>query len=60
MEFNVLDTNRETRARRGLLRLGNRCIETPAFMPVGTRASVKTLAPWDLDEVGAGIVLANT
>jgi len=60
MEFRVLDTNEATGARRGILSLGGRQIETPAFMPVGTRASVKTLAPWDLEEVGAQIVLANT
>ncbi len=30
------------------------------FMPVGTQATVKTLAPEELDEMGAGIILANT
>ena len=34
--------------------------ETPMFMPVGTRATVKTLAPEELYEAGSGIVLANT
>ena len=29
-------------------------------MPVGTRASVKTLTPWDLEEIGVGILLSNT
>jgi queuine tRNA-ribosyltransferase len=47
-------------ARRGSLTLAHGIVETPAFMPVGTAASVKTLAPRDLREIGAQIVLANT
>lgn len=35
-------------------------IETPVFMPVGTQATVKTMAPWELEELGAGIILSNT
>ena len=35
-------------------------IETPVFMPVGTYATVKTLTPEDLQEIGAGIILSNT
>ena len=34
--------------------------KTPMFMPVGTRATVKTLSPEELYDLGAGIVLANT
>jgi len=34
-------------------------IQTPVFMPVGTNASVKSLSPLDLEEVGAQIILAN-
>ena len=61
MEFAVLDRpTPSTRGRRGALRVAGREIPTPAFMPVGTRASVKTLAAWDLEEIGAEIVLANT
>jgi queuine tRNA-ribosyltransferase len=47
-------------ARRGSLRLAHGVVETPAFMPVGTAASVKTLTPADLRELGAQIILANT
>lgn len=60
MEFRVLSTPDRTRGRLGELRVGERVVATPAFMPVGTRATVKTLAPWDLEEVGASLVLANT
>jgi queuine tRNA-ribosyltransferase len=47
-------------ARRGSLELAHGTIETPAFMPVGTLATVKGLAPRDLREAGAQIVLSNT
>ena len=35
-------------------------IDTPAFIPVGTRASVKTLTNAQLEEIGAQIILGNT
>jgi queuine tRNA-ribosyltransferase len=47
-------------ARRGRLRLAHGDVQTPAFMPVGTSATVKALSPSDLVEIGAQIVLANT
>lgn len=47
-------------ARRGRMRLAHGDVETPAFMPVGTAATVKALSPHDLVEIGAQIVLANT
>ncbi len=47
-------------ARRGTLTLEHGNLETPAFMPVGTAATVKGLTPRDLRETGAQIVLANT
>ncbi|HMD03364.1 MAG TPA: tRNA guanosine(34) transglycosylase Tgt, partial [Candidatus Baltobacteraceae bacterium] len=48
------------RARRGSLALAHGVVDTPAFMPVGTAASVKGLTPQDLVDLGAQIVLANT
>ena len=50
----------EGAARAGSLRLPHGTVETPAFMPVGTQASVRTLSPDDLRSVGARMVLANT
>ncbi len=47
-------------ARRGTLSLAHGDIDTPAFMPVGTAASVKGLTPRDLHEIGIRILLANT
>ncbi len=49
-----------TRARAGRLETPHGVVETPAFMPVGTNATVKALDPDDLVEVGAQIILANT
>ncbi len=47
-------------ARRGCIRLSRGVIDTPAFMPVGTAATVKALTPQVLEEIGAQIVLTNT
>ncbi len=46
-------------ARRGELVTRHGVIQTPVFMPVGTRAAVKGLDPRDLRDLGAGIILAN-
>jgi len=53
-------TARDGAARAGLLELKHGQVRTPVFMPVGTQASVKTLCPQDLREVGAEIILGNT
>jgi queuine tRNA-ribosyltransferase len=47
-------------ARRGELRTPRGAVATPAFMPVGTQATVKGLAPEAVRATGADIVLANT
>lgn len=48
------------RARRGRLTTAHGTIETPAFMPVGTAATVKAMTPEDVRATGAEIVLCNT
>jgi len=48
------------RSRRGELQLARGSVLTPNFMPVGTYGAVKALAPWELKELGAQIILANT
>ena len=48
------------RARRGVLHTRRGDIQTPIFMPVGTRGSVKAVSPAELDELGAQIILGNT
>ncbi len=56
--FSVLQTCGA--ARRGVLRTPHGPVDTPAFMPVGTRAAVKGLSPAQLAETRTQIVLANT
>ena len=47
-------------ARRGVLTTRRGTVQTPVFMPVGTRASVKAMSPAELEELGAEIILGNT
>lgn len=49
----------DTGARAGRIHTPHGSFDTPIFMPVGTQASVKTLAPEELKEMGAGIILSN-
>ena len=59
ISFTVEKTD-PTGARRGRLTTPHGVIETPVFMPVGTQATVKGLRQETLEELGAGIILANT
>ncbi|MCL2821944.1 MAG: tRNA guanosine(34) transglycosylase Tgt [Firmicutes bacterium] len=47
-------------ARTGEFFTPHGVINTPVFMPVGTRATVKSLTPYEIDDTGAQIILANT
>jgi len=47
-------------ARAGTIVTPHGEVPTPCFMPVGTVATVKGMAPWDLSEVGATMILSNT
>jgi len=47
-------------ARRGELRTAHGVVQTPAFMPVGTRGAVKALTHRDVEDLGAEIILGNT
>lgn len=49
-----------TAARAGVLNTSHGKIETPIFMPVGTQATVKALAPEELETLGAKVILGNT
>jgi queuine tRNA-ribosyltransferase len=57
--FRVTARDGATRARAGVLQTPHGTVQTPLFMPVGTRGTVKGLAPRDLNEAGAQIILAN-
>ena len=51
---------RDGSARAARLKTPHGVVETPCFMPVGTKATVKAVSPRELDELGAQVVLANT
>jgi len=58
LRFTVL--NRDGGARRGELTTAHGVVQTPAFMPVGTRGAVKSITGRDLEDLGAEILLGNT
>ncbi len=51
---------KQTGARYGILHTPHSNFETPIFMPVGTKANVKTLIPSEIEEVSDGLILGNT
>ncbi|MGX1100076.1 tRNA guanosine(34) transglycosylase Tgt [Amorphus sp. MBR-141] len=55
--FSLLATDGQ--ARRGRIATAHGLVETPAFMPVGTQATVKTMLPEHVRETGADVVLGN-
>lgn len=59
-KFELLKECKRTGARAGILHTPHGDIETPIFMPVGTQATVKTMSPEELKEIGAQIILSNT
>src|SRR5262249_22492912 len=58
--FTVIKKDSSSNARLGRLVTPHGEVETPAFMAVGTQATVKAMTPRDLEEAGCGIVLGNT
>src|SRR5438105_4517058 len=58
--FELLTTDRDSKARHGRLMTAHGAIETPAFMPIGTQGSVKAVSPRELRELNAQIILGNT
>jgi queuine tRNA-ribosyltransferase len=60
LDFRVLQVDASSRARVGTLTTAHGTFETPVFMPVGTQATVKSLTPHDLRDIGAPIILGNT
>lgn len=58
--FELLNTDPNSKARRGRLKTSRGTIETPVFMPVGTQATVKALDKRELLECGSQIILGNT
>ena len=56
----IKHVDKKTGARYGVLHTPHGDCEVPMFMPVGTLATVKTLSPEELKEMGAGTILGNT
>lgn len=60
LKYELLKEEKNTKARLGKIITKYGEYQTPMFMPVGTLATVKTLAPEEIKEAKAGIILANT
>ncbi len=59
-DFELLARDATTSARRGRFHTAHGPVETPVFMPVGTRATVKGVTTPQLHDIGAQVLLANT
>ena len=59
-KFEIEKICKQSGARTGKFTTPHGVIETPIYMPVGTQATVKTLTPEELNDVGAQIILSNT
>ena len=60
IKYRLIKKEKHTGARLGEIVTPHGTFKTPMFRPVGTQASVKTMAPEDLKAMGAGIILSNT
>lgn len=60
LKYEVIKKSGECEARVGIIHTRRGDIKTPAFMPVGTKATVKSLSPDEVLELGADIILGNT
>ena len=60
IKYNLIHEDKNTRARLGNIETNYGIYETPMFMPVGTRATVKSLTPEEIYDIKSGIILANT
>lgn len=58
--YELLHEDKNSGARRGIVHTPHGDIQTPVFMPVGTQATVKSMTPEELKELGAQIILSNT
>lgn len=60
IQYELIKVCKQSGARLGKITTPHGEIETPVFMPVGTLATVKTMSPEELKEIGAKIILSNT
>lgn len=59
-QFKIIKQSKNSSLRTGVISTPHGDIKTPVFMPVGTVGAVKTVAPWELQDLGAEIILGNT
>lgn len=59
-KFTIIEGCSTSKARTGLLQLHHYIIETPMFMPVGTKGCMKGVLPEQLEELDVQILLGNT
>ena len=59
MQYQILQSDRHSKGRIGLLTTGHGEIDTPAFMPVGSLGPVKGLEPDDVKDLGFRLILNN-
>lgn len=60
IKYELIANEKNTKARLGKLHTNYGVYDTPMFMPVGTQATVKTLAPEELKEMNSAVILSNT
>lgn len=60
IKYELIKECAKTGARAGRIHTPHGVFETPIFMPVGTQATVKSMSPHELKDMGAGIILSNT
>jgi len=60
LEFKIIQSSLDCRARLGKISTAHGDFQTPAFMPVGTQGAVKAVSPDDLLEAGVTVILSNT
>lgn len=60
VKYELISKDKNSSARYGKIITNHGTFETPMFMPVGTLATVKTLSPEEIKEIGSGIILSNT
>ncbi len=59
-KFEILHKDKDSNARTGVIETSHGKIKTPAFIPVATKATVKSLTPAQLNEIGFDAILSNT
>jgi len=60
IDFKIIHKDKNSRARAGELHTSHGIVETPAFVPVGTQATVKSLTSEDLQTIGVQVLFGNT